>query len=334
LDGSANERRAAVTHDTKGQPPAAGRRFGDGGVHLEHSACAFCASGERRTVLTGSERQYGLPGLFSVVACTRCGLMRTDPRPTRDSIHLYYPREYSPYLTTADETTSIARRLARWLFDPLDIATPPIPPGRLLEIGTASGNFIVAMQRAGWEVTGVEFNEAAARVAAERTRRPVRHDRVDQVDFPPGSFDLICAWMVFEHLHDPVEQFRRCARWLRRGGWLAFSVPDCGGVQFRIFGKNWLSLDLPRHLYHFTPSLLGRILEACGFECVQTRWQRTLDDVSLSLAYSAESKIPRTGPFLRALARSVPSRALGRAAGVAAAPLHVSGRVTVWARKS
>ena len=62
-----------------------------------------------------------------------------------------------------------------------------------------------------------EPDESAAARAAERlARNPCRQRRV--ASFPPGSFDVICAWQVVEHLHDPVSSLRRCFEWLVPGG--------------------------------------------------------------------------------------------------------------------
>jgi SAM-dependent methyltransferase len=301
-------------------------------VQLERAPCCSCGTLAARVVFTGVDRLHGLPGRFSVVRCEHCHLMRTDPRPSRQSIGLYYPADYSPYLQTAVAGVSSSRRLGRKLFDPLDVSTPPLAPGRLLELGSASGSYLAAMRRLGWDVTGVEPDRASATRAAQMSGGCVHCAGVEDVEFDRESYDLICAWMTFEHLHDPVAAFRRCHTWLRPGGWIAFSVPDCGSWQFRTFRGQWFALQLPTHLHHFTPNTLTRILTDCGFVNVQIRWQRTLSDVALSLAYAVEWTCPWVVPQPRKLADSLFSRGLARLVGVAAAPLHLTGRLTVWAR--
>jgi SAM-dependent methyltransferase len=301
-------------------------------VQLEKTACCSCGTQAAQLVFSGVDRLHGLPGRFSVVRCERCHLMRTDPRPSRRSIWLYYPGDYSPYLQTTVAPVSSSRLLGRRLFDPLDVATPPLRPGTLLELGSASGSYLAAMKASGWNVIGVEPDRASAARASAAIGAPVLCAGVEDVEFDPQSYDLICAWMTFEHLHDPVETFRRCHTWLKSGGWLAFSVPDCGSWQFRTFRGQWFALQLPTHLHHFTADTLTCILDGCGYRNVQVKWQRTLSDVPLSLAYAVEWTWPWTAPRLRRLAGSWAARALSRAAGVMAAPLHLTGRLTVWAQ--
>jgi SAM-dependent methyltransferase len=261
--------------------------------------------------------------------------MRTNPRPTFQSIGAFYPEDYGPYLETAAEETPGLRAFLRRIADPLDTAIPDVGTGRLLEIGAASGNYLARMQRLGWAVTGVETDAASAERAARRTGARVLQRDIASVVFERSEqFDLICAWMVFEHLHDPVVAFRRCLSWLKPGGWLAFSVPDCGNWQFRTFRTNWFALQLPTHLYHFSAPLLQEIVGSCGYEAVTIHWQRTLFDVTMSLALAAEASAgARVGAHLRRAANSLPVRALARAGGILAAPFRSTGRLTVWARK-
>ena len=301
-------------------------------VDLESVPCCYCGSFDATNIFGGVDRLHRLPGRFTVLRCDRCKLMRTDPRPSRRSIALYYPADYSPYLQTTVAPLSSSRLLGRRLFDPLDVATPPVRPGTLLELGSASGSFLAAMKGLGWEVTGVEPDSASAARATAATGARVLCSGVEDVEFAPRSYDLICAWMTFEHLHDPVAAFRRCHGWLRQGGWLAFSVPDCGSWQFSLFRGQWFALQLPTHLHHFTSETLSTILRSCDYVNLQIFWQRTLSDVALSLAYVTESVLPQIGDRARRLAESLPARALSRAAGVAAAPLRLTGRLTVWAQ--
>jgi SAM-dependent methyltransferase len=305
-----------------------------GAVGMENCPCANCGAAEHSTMFAAADRLHNLPGSFTVVRCRLCGLMRTNPRPTSRSIRRFYPEDYGPYLQTARENSSRIRSILRRICDPLDTAIPAGPKGRLLEIGTASGNYLVQMQREGWDVTGIEVDEASAQRAADRTRARVLRGDAGTTTLELAQFDLICAWMVFEHLHNPIEAFECCLGWLKPGGWLAFSVPDCGNWQFRTFQSNWFALQVPTHLYHFTAPILRGILERLGYHRITIRWQRTLIDVAISLALVAENAFgPTVGASARRIADSLAARAASRALGIAAAPLQLTGRLTVWAQK-
>jgi SAM-dependent methyltransferase len=223
--------------------------------------------------------------------------------------------------------------MASQLLSALDVAIPPLSPGDLLEVGVASGNYLLAMQRSGWRVSGIELDPTAAATAARRTGASVRNGDLLSIGLAPESFDLICGWMVFEHLHDPVAALTRSFEWLRPGGWIAFSVPDAGSWQFAAFRDTWFALQLPTHLYHFSRATLRKILTSGGYDNVSIRSQRTLFDVAMSWAYQLEDRAPMFTGAGQGLARSTPVRALARAAGMVAGPLGLTGRLTVWAQR-
>jgi 2-polyprenyl-3-methyl-5-hydroxy-6-metoxy-1,4-benzoquinol methylase len=306
----------------------------DGAVDMEDCVCENCGTAASSVMFVAADRLHNLPGSFAVVRCHRCGLMRTNPRPTRRSIRRFYPEDYGPYLQTAVENSSRIQSMLRRTCDPLDTAIPAVPKGRLLEIGSASGNFLLQMQRQGWDVTGIEVDETSAQRAADRTHARVLRGDAGMTTLEHAQFDLICAWMVFEHLHDPMAAFERCFGWLKPGGWLAFSVPDCGNWQFRTFQANWFALQVPTHLYHFTAPILRSILERLGYDRITIQWQRTLIDVAISLALVVENTFgANVGTNTRQIANSLAARAISRALGIVAAPLQMTGRLTVWAQK-
>jgi SAM-dependent methyltransferase len=63
---------------------------------------------------------------------------------------------------------------------------------------------------------------------------------------------LVVLFQVLEHMTDPVDMLRQCARVLKRGGTLIVAVPNAESWQARFFGANWVHLDVPRQLFHFT----------------------------------------------------------------------------------
>jgi hypothetical protein len=52
---------------------------------------------------------------------------------------------------------------------------------------------------------------------------------------------------------------------LRPNGILVISVPNIVSVQARIFRRRWYHLDVPRHLFHYSPESLTKILNMDNF---------------------------------------------------------------------
>jgi SAM-dependent methyltransferase len=309
-------------------------------VTLEHAPCPVGCPPSDRVVLTGRDRLHGLPGEFTVVRCETCGLMRTDPRPNLETIGKFYPEEYGPYRDTrvAPDDASVSRiplwkRLARRILSPDTRQVPSVRPGRMLEVGCASGSFLFQMARAGWDVSGIEFSESAATAARSAGYR-VHVGPLDSAPDADRLYDLIVGWMVLEHLPNPIHALRRLSAWSKPGAWLAMSVPDAGSLEFRVFGDAWYALDLPRHLFHFTRRTIGRTLGLGGWKVRRILWHSNPNNLLHSLRYVClDRRWTPTADLLREVieGRRAPRARLmlGRLLGL----LHASGRMTIWAQR-
>jgi 2-polyprenyl-3-methyl-5-hydroxy-6-metoxy-1,4-benzoquinol methylase len=210
----------------------------------ESVPCNLCGSTVVRRLYTSRDYRLQVDDTeWSVVRCVRCGLGFLNPRPTREEAGRYYP---SWYFSKRKGDMGRYRRLAEYV---------PAGSGRLLDVGTADGHFLELMRERGWTVAGVEPGGS----------RPESDDRgldIHYVPFPEGagvlesaSFDVITAWAVFEHLHDPKGAFRECARLLKPGGKLVIQVPNLDSPVSRLPIKE----DVPRHLYMYTPATLRKL---------------------------------------------------------------------------
>jgi SAM-dependent methyltransferase len=127
---------------------------------------------------------------------------------------------------------------------------------RLLEIGCGHGFMLARLERQ-FETFGVDISTyAISRTAKFAPRSTCMVADIEQ-GFPPqlmpGSFDLVVAKYVFEHLHEPAAALHRVADMLRPGGMLLFSVPYTGSLGARRKGPAWYAHQDPTHC-----SLLSR----------------------------------------------------------------------------
>lgn len=310
---------------------------------LETVSCPLGCPLNDEPVLSGRDRLHGLPGEFLVVRCQHCGLMRTNPRPTSVSIALCYPSDYAPFQSTRvvsslSGPSNAAKRpwLKSMLESALDTDTrkiPPRPPGRMLEIGCASGAFLHRMAESGWQVEGLEFSATAA-AAARSLGYPVRTGTVETAPHPQERYDLIVAWHVFEHLRDPVGALGKFRDWSKDGGWLALSMPDAGSWEFRAFGERWYALQVPTHLYHYTPETLRKVLERGGWRSERLFWHQNPNNLLQSLRYCCIDRgWSGMEKYLCEIIKGKRHRISRLLLAKLLGALHASGRMTVWARR-
>jgi SAM-dependent methyltransferase len=217
--------------------------------------------------------------------------MRTNPRPTGETIGFYYPDDYGPYIgTRIGEGSSEAKvatgisSIIRKVFSQEGNRIPKMAPGRLLEIGSASGKYLCQMEQLGWAVRGIEFSEHAAS-HARAAGLDVHTGTIESAPDPEQPYDLVVGWMVLEHLHDPVAALRRLHSWTRPEGRMVLSVPNASCWSFKLFKSNWYDLHLPNHLFHFTPRTLQRLLAQAGWELQTIHYQQNFATPIASLGY-------------------------------------------------
>jgi SAM-dependent methyltransferase len=256
--------------------------------------CAICGGSGADPVWATPDRAFAVPGHYTVARCRGCGFLYQRPR-VRDE-HLaacypdHYPRHQEPSPRMPLKGSKSRQRAARWaLADGLGYGAfrearvslttrlrgrrmlrrirwncPPwIGAGRYLDVGCGSGGSLGVARALGWRVAGIEMDEAAAALARRFTDELHVGD-ILTAPFAPGRYDVVTAFHVLEHVPDPVAVARRMLHWLAPGGLLIVEVPNAGGLGARLFGGAWSGLELPRHLSHFTPETLERVIDKAG----------------------------------------------------------------------
>jgi len=100
--------------------------------------------------------------------------------------------------------------------------------GRILDCGCGPGGVLRKISPPGWQVFGLDINQAALKAVAEqdsRTAGLVNAD-VETLPFQSQSFDVICCIGVLCYLRRDNRAMAELARILKPGGCLFFSVPN------------------------------------------------------------------------------------------------------------
>lgn len=139
-----------------------------------------------------------------------------------------------------------------------------VPRGaRILDVGCGRGLFLRLLRERSYVVRGTELSEATRKNAYPDV--PIDAGELTRASYPAGSFDLISIWHVLEHVRDPHATLDAAHHALAPNGVLLLAVPNFASWQARFGGERWFHLDLPRHLWQFTPTTLRALLEQHGF---------------------------------------------------------------------
>jgi SAM-dependent methyltransferase len=170
--------------------------------------------------------------------------------------------------------------------------------GAILDIGCSSGSFLETFQGGAWKLSGVEISAPEAERARVRTQADVFVGDILDAPFQPRSFDVVTSFDVLEHLHRPREVMAKVFDWLKPNGLVYLGIPNVLSWEARLFRSYWYGLELPRHLYHFSPQSLKHLMASIGFS---EEWVKTppLTYSEYSARYVCDSVLQSLG-FSRA----------------------------------
>ena len=211
-------------------------------------------------------KDYTVSGeVFPLASCQSCSLRFTQDVPGAFEIAPYYKSD--AYISHTETRKGIINRLYHLVRNRTLIRKRKLiekwtqrNSGKLLDIGSGTGAFPGEMTKHGWETVGLEPDEEARSMA-----RRVHHIELLGIQklfsMAPESFDAITLWHVLEHVHDLKAYFSQIGKLIRPGGRVFIAVPNFTSYDAGVYGHFWAAYDVPRHLYHFSPSAMEMLVK-------------------------------------------------------------------------
>ena len=235
---------------------------------ITHKNCPLCGSStiEKRFAC---KDHFATGEVFDIVRCKECGFVFTQDIPSEECIANYYD---SPTYVSHSDTKKglvnslfhIVRKIMLRRKATLIKRLTLLQNGKILDYGAGVGAFANTMRNRGWDVTAIEKSEAARKVAKEKYGiELLPEEALGSVE--SGSVDVITLWHVMEHLQQVDAFWDEMHRILDETGIAVIAVPNCSSYDADNYQEHWAAYDVPRHLWHFTPSTIMRLGEKHGF---------------------------------------------------------------------
>jgi SAM-dependent methyltransferase len=276
---------------------------------MKSISCEVCGSNQHRFLFKGWDRVFGIPGFFTLVQCKDCGLIFVNPQPDEKVLMEYYPKAY--YVTkpfhyrkyswirqmVMEEYFGYGRRLnsskGLHLFRKMALlpfrvryrsSIPFIEKGRLLDIGCHNGTALYKLKAMGWKAYGVEVDEGASAQARSKGLDVFTGD-LFEANYPDQFFHVVRMSFVLEHLPNPRNTLLEIKRILKPQGRIYISIQNARSLHYWLFRNHWFSLDVPRHLFSFSPKTIRKLFSSLDMEIKTIRFDSGTRSFLASLQY-------------------------------------------------
>ena len=246
---------------------------------MESIHCIICNSSKSSDYLIFQDTLND--HIFNLVKC-KCGLIFLNPRPDNIEMTKYYNEVYLPHLNERkkifDKVYSFIQKFTfKWKLKIIERYSGKF--NSVLDIGGGSGTFCKYLQN----------KNKFARNYDPYYYKEDSKDFNDDVD----SYDLITLWHSLEHMHDIDSIFSDINVKLKENGFLYIAVPNHLAYERPYFDVSWSAYDIPRHLYHFKPETISKLLNKYNFEIVNyhSMIQDTFFNIFLSKKFNILKKI-------------------------------------------
>ncbi len=260
------------------------------------NSCIGCGSDESREFLVAPDRFYARSAEYRLVQCRSCSLVWLADPPQPSEMGQHYGTSYDRFIRKATEVDA-EKHWAGAVTTVLRYKQS----GTLLDLGCGAGSFMKCLPAMDWQLYGVEMSADSAQNARRDAGATIFTGDILDAPFPDEMFDVITCFHVFEHLYSPREVMNTVCKWLKPGGVFCVHVPNIDAAEARLFRSYWYGLELPRHLYHFSPTSLRHLGLGSGMT-ERSLTTRRVSFLEYSLRYVTDDVARRAGVARQSLA--------------------------------
>ena len=259
------------------------------------TACPLCLSAE----LDAYDRDYR--GI-AIARCRSCHVLCMNPQYSDEYLSAYY----ATYIAESDPPERQRYRMAQKENNLAQIERL-ISPGRLLSIGSGSGEELEVARNRGWTVEGYDVDPVTTARVAKRLGVHVHSGDLFALHWESDAYDCVYLDQVLEHVKKPRDYLQLCHRVLKPGGVLYIGVPNIRSLSASlksILGKLGLKrtrgkhYDTWHHVLYFSPGTLPTLLERHYGFCVAVVQGDPKPNVSGSWTASVRAVLGRRIPQL------------------------------------
>lgn len=212
---------------------------------------------------------------FDLIIDDDLEMLITSPRPKEEDLPNYYESE--AYISHTDSSKSFIDKIYQLVKNYTILQKIKLinsfntESKTILDIGSGTGDFLVACKNNGWQVIGIEPNDKARNFALQKMnlsnsiQNPFFTSVEELIEKEINKkFDIITMWHVLEHVPNLENYIIHLEKLLKPKGRLIIAVPNYKSHDAKFYGRFWAAFDVPRHLWHFSQNSIKLIFLRIG----------------------------------------------------------------------
>lgn len=197
---------------------------------------------------------------FSVVECQTCSFDFVPPyfrkKITYDN---YKDEKVAEAVRNGNNWVKIERHKLRF-----DLIKKFKANGKLFDLGSGWGHFLLTGKMLGYDVYGIEISEQPFLYSKNDLKLPVDHIDFFAMD-ESNKFDIVTMWDVLEHIDKADDFLKKCYAVTADNGYLVLQVPQIDSYFAKKYKQDWKMMSLD-HVNYFSKKTITQILANHGFK--------------------------------------------------------------------
>lgn len=236
---------------------------------------------------------------FLYVTCDVCQTLYACSRPSFDLLNQFYARsDATSYWVNNFFKPMVAARREK-IFKPrakyVAECFGPDPAWMVGDIGAGFGLFLDELKVL-WPASKYVAIEPSVEQAKICSRLGVTVEccALEQLRGYENRFDLLSAFELFEHLHEPIVFLKAAYKLLKPGGKLLATTLNGEGFDIQVLWENSKSIYPPCHINFFNPDSIAILFKEAGFKIEKIETPGQLDwDIVEGMIRNEKVKLER-----------------------------------------
>jgi SAM-dependent methyltransferase len=242
--------------------------------------------------------------------CTQCGFATANRAISVEKLKAIYSVKYflgEEYLNYLQDKEILQLNFEKRIRDIKKAVAGKLAVTNCLEIGCAYGFFGEILTKH-WKsaYAGIDVVPEAVEYGKTNLKLDLMTGNYLETPAPEKPYSDIFMWDVIEHLQFPEKFLRKAFQEMAVGGRIYITTGDFSAWLSKLQGRRWRMIHPPSHIHYFSKVNLTRLLTACGFTPVTTKYNpvyRSIRQVFYSIFL-----LNKKGGMLEKLLKSIPSR--------------------------